>query len=106
MHVSDLASAHLKALDYLRAGGTSRVFNCGLGHGYSNLEVVHAVEKAVGKKIEIIKGPRREGDPVSLVSDATRIRNELKWNPQYTDIDMMVHHQLAWVQAQAQNTVV
>ena len=63
IHVSDLASAHLDALDYLREKGRSTLLNCGCGHGFSVSEVVSSVEKAVGSKINLVTVDRRVGDP-------------------------------------------
>jgi UDP-glucose 4-epimerase len=103
IHVTDLANAHIKALEYLRGGGEPRIFNCGNGKGVSNLEVIAAVEKVIGKKMQVIRGPRREGDPAALTSDASKIQRELGWHPEYTDIEVMVRHQLAWVRSQMQD---
>ena len=70
IHVEDLASAHLKALDYLRGGGESQTLNCGYGHGYSVREVISTVESRHGQPIKTVEGPRRAGDPPSLVARA------------------------------------
>ena len=96
IHVSDLAGAHLDVLDYLRAGGACRTFNCGYGHGYSVREVIDAVERVSGRKLKISEGPRREGDPATLVAGATAIREDLGWSPKLDDLDMIVAHALAW----------
>jgi UDP-glucose 4-epimerase len=98
IHVEDLAAAHLRALDYLRQGGTSTTLNCGYGHGYSVREMLAAVEKANGKPLKIIEQPRRAGDPPALVSRATRIREVLGWTPQHDDLNVIVRSQLAWEQ--------
>src|SRR4029453_60359 len=63
IHVEDLASAHLKALDYLQSGGESQTLNCGYGHGYSVREVISMVDRLNGQPIKTIEGPRRAGDP-------------------------------------------
>lgn len=97
IHVSDLADAHLSALDYLRDGGASRVFNCGSGHGYSNAEVVKAVQRIAGKEMVVHMGPRRPGDPAALVADISRIMRELGWKPQF-GLDDMIMHELIWTQ--------
>ncbi|MEO0575552.1 MAG: UDP-glucose 4-epimerase GalE [Pseudomonadota bacterium] len=96
IHVEDLASAHLKALDYLRAGGAPVTLNCGYGHGYSVRELLAAVEKANGKPLNIIEEGRRAGDPPSLISKADRIRKILGWQPQHDDLDAIVSSALAW----------
>ncbi len=96
IHVEDLADAHLKALDYLAAGGESVVLNCGYGHGYSVREVLNAVEKAHGAPLPIVERERRAGDPPSLVADASRARRLLGWTPRYDDLDVIVSTALAW----------
>ena len=96
LHVEDLASAHLRALDYLRAAGRSVTLNVGYGHGYSVREVLATVEKVGGKPLTIREEPRRAGDPAYLVSRAERIRAELGWQPRYDDLDAIVASSLAW----------
>ena len=96
IHVEDLASAHLKALDYLRAGGRSATMNCGYGHGYSVREVLKAVERAAGKPLVIREEPRRAGDPPVLIAKVDRVRQMLGWQPKYDDLDAIVTHALAW----------
>lgn len=97
IHVSDLADAHLAALDYLRAGGASRIYNCGSGHGYSNTEVVKSVQRIARRDMEVVYGPRRPGDPATLVADISRIGRELGWKPRYK-LDDMISHELAWTE--------
>ena len=82
IHVEDLATAHLNALDYLRAGGKSLVANVGYGHGYSVREVLSSVEKIAGLKLDVREEPRRAGDPPSLVAKCDKVRQLLKWQPQ------------------------
>lgn len=96
IHVEDLASAHVKALEYLRAGGESRTLNCGYGHGYSVREVISTVNALNGEPIKTLEGPRRAGDPPSLVARAQRVREILGWQPQFDDISVIVKSQLAW----------
>jgi UDP-glucose 4-epimerase len=96
IHVEDLATAHLDALQYLRKGGESTVLNCGYGHGYSVREVLAAVEHANGEKLTIIEEPRRAGDPPELIAVADRIREVLGWTPQYDDLDTIVRTALEW----------
>ncbi len=97
IHVSDLADAHLAALDYARGGGGSRVYNCGSGHGYSNTEVVKSVERLARRPLAVSYGPRRPGDPAILVADIARITRELGWKPRYR-LDDMIEHELAWTE--------
>jgi UDP-glucose 4-epimerase len=96
IHVSDLAHAHLQALSHLRAGGNSGIFNCGYGHGASVLEVIAAVERAAGHKIEVREASRRPGDPAALVASADRIRQLLDWYPSHDNLDEIVGSALAW----------
>ncbi len=96
IHVEDLAAAHLRALDYLRAGGGSTTLNCGYGHGYSVREVLQAVERANGQALNIVEEARRAGDPPQLIAGADRIRDVLSWEPRYDDLDIIVRTALAW----------
>jgi len=96
IHVEDLASAHLRALDYLRTGGASTTLNCGYGHGYSVREVLRMVEKVGGRTLQVTESPRRAGDPPSLVAHAERIRAALGWTPRFDDLETIVRTQLEW----------
>lgn len=96
IHVSDLANAHVAALNYLRAGGASATFNCGYGHGYSVREVIEAVKRVSGRNFAVDEAPRREGDIVRMVADNTRIRTLLDWTPQFDSLDKIATHALAW----------
>jgi UDP-glucose-4-epimerase GalE len=96
VHVRDLASAHIAALNYLLAGGKSDDFNLGSGLGHSVLEVVHAIERITATKMEITHSPRRLGDPAALVCDPSKARKILQWVPQYSDLDVIVHDAAAW----------
>ncbi len=96
IHVEDLASAHLDALNYLRRGGKSKTLNCGYGHGYSVRQVLKAVEQANGKKLKVVDEPRRAGDPPELIAVANRVREVLGWQPQYDNLDTIVNTSLAW----------
>ena len=96
IHVEDLASAHLDALDYLRGGGDSTVLNVGYGHGYSVREVLQSVERVSRRRLTVREEPRRAGDPPALVAKAERIRSLLGWTPRFDDLDTIVRHSLAW----------
>ncbi len=96
MHVEDLATAHLDALEYLRGGGASTVLNVGYGHGYSVRQVLASVERVAGKRLSIREEPRRPGDPPALVARADRIRTELGWRPRLDDLDSIVRTSLEW----------
>src|SRR5690606_11765210 len=79
IHVEDLADAHLKALEYLRKGGASTTLNCGCGHGYSVKEVIDAVERVAGHRINVEEVARRAGDPPALVAKSDKARSVLGW---------------------------
>lgn len=96
IHVEDLASAHLRALDYLRAGGASTTLNCGYGRGFSVRQVLDAVARAAGHPLEVREEPRRAGDPPTLIAQADRIREVLGWVPAHDDLDHIVRTSLAW----------
>jgi UDP-glucose 4-epimerase len=96
IHVEDLATAHLNALDYLRAGGESITANCGYGHGYSVREVLSSVEKIAGVKLDVREEPRRAGDPPALIAKADKVRQVLGWQPKLDDIDTIVRTSLDW----------
>jgi len=97
IHVSDLAAAHVLALEALMAEpDRSLTMNCGYGRGFSVLEVLDAVDRATNARIERRMGPRRAGDPDSLISDNTRIKATLPWVPRHADLDTIVAHALGW----------
>ncbi len=86
IHVSDLAEAHIRAVDHLLAGGASGAFNVGTGSGLTVLEVIRAVEEVTGKKVPYVTGPRREGDPPVLVANSDRLKTTLGWQPKRSEI--------------------
>lgn len=96
IHVEDLASAHLRALDHLQAGGASQTLNCGYGRGLTVREVIAAVEAEVGRSLGVQEGPRRAGDPPVIVAVAEKIRETLNWEPQYQSIEGIVGSALQW----------
>ncbi len=96
VHVNDLADAHLKALDYLKGSGASRFFNCGYGHGYSVREVVETVRQVTGKNFSVLEAPRRAGDPAELVADSSRMKEILKWRPQFDNLVTIVRTAWNW----------
>ncbi len=100
IHVSDLADAHVKALEHLTKAGGRFVLNCGYGHGYSVREVVEAVERVFGHPLPVRKASRRPGDPPLLVADTSRIREILGWSPRYDNLDFIVETALAWERKQ------
>jgi UDP-glucose 4-epimerase len=96
VQVTDLARAHVMALDYLRAGGASITVNCGYGAGYSVQQVIDMVKRVSGVDFPVRLSPRRAGDPAQLVASSARIRAVLGWVPQFEDLDKIVAQALAW----------
>jgi UDP-glucose 4-epimerase len=97
IHVSDLAAAHVLALEALiERPAESLTMNCGYGRGFSVLEVLDAVDRVTNRRIVREMQGRRAGDPDSLISDNRRIKATLPWVPQYADLDTIVTHALAW----------
>lgn len=96
VHVTDLARAHLSALDHLRGDGASETLNCGYGSGFSVLEVIDAVKRVSGADFPVHHGPRRAGDPPVLVAQCDKIGAVLDWHPRYNDLDTIVMHALNW----------
>jgi UDP-glucose 4-epimerase len=96
IHVTDLADAHLKALQYLEKGGESDYFNLGNGNGFSVREVIEMARKVTGKNITAVEDDRRPGDPPVLVGSSNKIRKTLKWNPEYDDLSQIIRTAWMW----------
>ena len=96
IHVSDLARAHVKALEYLGGQGDSVTLNCGYGRGYSVRQVAEAVSRVSGTALPVTVGPRRPGDVAELVADVSRLRALFDWVPQHDDLDFIVRTALDW----------
>jgi len=96
VHVSDLASAHLLALDSLRTGGESAAYNLGNGRPVSVREVAEAVGRVTGRPVPVTIGPRRPGDPAALFTSSAKIRTALGWTPRYEEIDIIVETAWRW----------
>jgi UDP-arabinose 4-epimerase len=96
IHVEDLASAHVRALDYLANGGASTAVNLATGRGYSVREIIAAVARAVGREVPQREGLRRPGDPPALVADPSLARSLLGWHAQCSDLDTIIGSALAW----------
>jgi UDP-glucose 4-epimerase len=96
VQVTDLTRAHLAALRHLRAGGSSDVFNCGYGRGFSVLEVIAAVKRACGHEFEVRASAPRPGDPAVIVAASDKIRRALAWVPHYDTLDGIVAQALRW----------
>lgn len=102
IHVSDLAQAHVHALTALggRAEAKARAFNLGTGTGYTVQEVIDAAGRITGRAIPVAQGPRRAGDPPTLVADAAAARATLGWQPRYSDLATMLETAWAWTMKQ------
>jgi len=96
IHVVDLADAHVLALEYLRKGGESDIFNLGNGQGFSVKEMIAAAEKATGKKIAAEIGARRAGDPAQLIASSDKARRILGWQPCFTDVEEIIATAWKW----------
>jgi UDP-glucose 4-epimerase len=96
IHVTDLAAAHLRALDYLRAGGESQVLNVGYGRGLSVREILTTVQEVDGQPLNIIESERRAGDPPMLVAQADKVQTLLNWTPVHADPVAIVRSTLEW----------
>jgi len=101
IHVDDLASAHILAINYLNSGGESGIYNLGSNHGYSVNQVIHTAAQVTGKEVPLTYAPRRPGDPASLVADAALAKKVLGWQPEYTDLNQIIQHAWAWEQARS-----
>lgn len=97
IHVIDLASAHVLALDALRPG-EQRIYNLGNGRGFTNREVLETARRVTGRPIPVVDGPRRPGDPAVLVASSERIQRELGWTPRYPDLEDIIASAWAWHQ--------
>jgi UDP-glucose 4-epimerase len=96
VHVTDLASAHLLALNRLKAGGESAIYNLGNGKGFSVKEVVEVARKVTGKNIKAEVTERRAGDPAILIASSERAKEELNWKPQYNSIETIIETAWKW----------
>jgi len=96
IHVTDLAAAHVRALEYLGDGGESRALNLGTGRGYSVHEVINAVGKISPRPVPFREGPRRAGDAPVLVADASQAGNALGWKPQHSGLETIIRNAWTW----------
>lgn len=96
VYIEDLAEAHLLALEYLRNGGESQIFNLGSGDGYSVMEMINAARKASGHEIPLEIGKRRAGDPARLVADSSKARKILNWQPKVTSMEEIISTAWKW----------
>ena len=96
IHVVDLADAHVLALEYLRKGGASDIFNLGNGQGFSVKEMIAAAEKATGRSIKVEIGARRAGDPAQLIASSEKASSVLGWKPRFTDVEQVIGTAWRW----------
>ena len=96
IHVTDLAQAHILALQRLEEGGISGIYNLGNGSGYSVREVIETLRKITGKEIVSVQSPRRPGDPARLVASSEKVKKELGWVPKYPDLETIVETAWQW----------
>ena len=98
IHVLDLADAHVLAIDYLRRGGESNIFNLGNGQGFSVKEMIEAAREATGLDIKVEIGERRAGDPAQLIASSEKARKVLGWQPKFTDVKAVIGTAWKWHQ--------
>lgn len=96
IHVSDLADAHLRAVDYLTGGGDSNVFNLGNGQGFSVKEVISKVKEVTGRDFPVVTSPRRDGDPAVLIASSDKARTVLGWQPTRDKLDDIIRSAWEW----------
>ncbi|WLQ14916.1 UDP-glucose 4-epimerase GalE [Hahella aquimaris] len=96
IHVDDLAKAHVMALDHMKAGGGSNIFNCGYGRGFTVKEVIEVVKAESGKDFPVEEVDRRAGDPDALVAMNDKIKSVLGWKPDHDDLNVIVKSALNW----------
>ena len=99
IQVMDLAEAHLRALDYLRGGGASDIFNLGGARGFSVKEMISAAEKVVGRPIKMVLEARRAGDPARLVAASAKAEKILGWRPRYASVEDIIRTAWTWHQS-------
>lgn len=96
IHITDLADAHIRALDYLENGGKSTYYNLGNGNGFSVKEVIETARRVTGEAIPAKVEGRRPGDPATLVASSEKIKRELGWKPRYDSLDEIVASAWKW----------
>jgi len=96
IHVSDLALAHISAIDQMKKGVSAAIYNLGSERGFSVKEVISVTEQVTGKTVPVRVGPRRLGDPARLVASSAKIKKELQWQPQLCDLDQIIETAWKW----------
>jgi UDP-glucose 4-epimerase len=95
VHVADLATAHLLALDALDRSG-QLIYNLGSGQGFTVRQVIDGVRRVTGRPIAVLESPRREGDPAELIASAEKIRKELQWKPKFGELETILESAWVW----------
>jgi UDP-glucose 4-epimerase len=95
IHVSDLAGAHLLALDALERSG-QLIYNLGSGQGFTVRQVIDGVRRVTGRPIAVVESPRRDGDPAELIASSEKIRRELQWNPKFEELETILESAWIW----------
>lgn len=103
IHVSDLASLHLQALDYLEQGGPTTVINCGYGRGATVSEVIAALETLTGERLPVRYVGRRPGDPPSMIADVSRMKSLFEWTPRFDSLGAILTTAIAWQKSELQH---
>ena len=98
IHVTDLAEAHCRVLDYLVKGGKSQSFNLGSQHGFSVREMIDAAKKVTGRDFAVTEEERRAGDPAVLIASSECLRQVTGWSPVYSDVETIIAHAWKWHQ--------
>ena len=101
MHVSDLADAHVAALNWLAVGKPSDVFNLGNGQGFSVAQVVRVAQEITGLSVPVNVCARRRGDPPTLISDSGKARKLLGWTPKFPELREQISHAFRWFENQS-----
>ncbi|HBE01468.1 MAG: UDP-glucose 4-epimerase GalE [Spirochaetes bacterium GWF1_41_5] len=96
IHVSDLSTAHILALQKMQADGVSNTYNLGTSSGLSVREIIKTAEKVTGKTIPYAVAPRRSGDPAELIAESSRARSELNWKPRYENVESIISSAWKW----------
>lgn len=96
IHVTDLAQAHILAVDYLMKGNDSNIFNLGNGIGFTVNEVIDTARKVTGQEIAAVVSPRRAGDPAKLIASSDKARSILGWNPEHADLEEIIASAWKW----------
>lgn len=104
IHVTDLADAHVLALERLIEGAGSQALNLGTGSGFSVRQVIDTVERITGLRVPVVNGSRRPGDPAALVSDPSKAREVLGWTPKFRELDAIIRTAWEWHKKRASVT--